>query len=345
MKYVNMFFGTLWRNRLVVAIFIGAYFLFLFVLFPFNDLSNFITSAVAEGTRNQVYVQADQMNVHFLPQPAISAENLTVDIASPPGSRQLGPLEAKWAKVTPGLFSVLFNLPALLKAQAGGLPPEVLAKLSGHIRAEGIWNGDADLSVGSGKKGESGAARSRVSLMLDKINLQQVRQWADLPVPLSGTGSVAAEFLIAPQMEDQPEGDFEMNMSAVKMSTWTDINSGLVLPELKLTDVSAKGRLVGGSLIVEELRFGKSQDPLSGRIKGNMAINFRQQNGMTQALPGQYNFTVELDMNPTVQKALGTFLAVMITPDKKADGSTHYLFRASGQSFAVIPNLTRVSSF
>jgi type II secretion system protein N len=346
----NSAFGWLWRNKLFLGVIVFSTFLFTLWNFPFNDLSDAVTSAVSRATGNQVYVQAEQLNIHLIPQPAVSANNLHVETTMPP-------IEAKWAKVTPGLFSILFSMPTIIKAASGN--PEagqaLGSKLSVDVDAEGVLGGDVSLSMGAGKKGESGKERSRVVLKVDEVNLKDVGQWADLPVNLQGRLELATDMQFSPDMQEQPDGDFELRMSKFNMPAGTvnvpmgEASLPISLPALSLQNVTFKGRMAGGNLIIEEGLFGQSKDPLFGRIKGN--INMRLYPTPQGVVPqfGQYNLTVDLNTNATVQKELGfAFLLLDSAKDPQAGGGAKYLFRASGQGLGMMagpPSITRVSSF
>lgn len=347
MKPINITVGWLWRRKLfLLTIFVSA-FIFTLWSFPFNDLSDAVTSAVARATNNQVYVQAKQLNIHLFPQPAVSADGLRVETTLPP-------VEAKWAKVTPGLFSILFSLPTIMSAAGGDAEAQraVTSKISLNIDAEGVLGGDVAMSLGSGKKGESGADRSRVTMNVDQVNLKEVGNWADLPVSLSGRASMATDMQFSADMQEQPEGEYEVKVAKFEMPAGTiqipmgEASMPLAVPKLTLANVSLRGRMVGGNLIIEEGMFGQSQDPLFGRIKGQVAVRVLP-NGLTQY--GAYNFTVDLTTSASVQKDLGiAFLLFDSAKEPQSNGGAKYLFRASGSGLgmaAAPPSITRVQSF
>ena len=348
MRYPGMLLALIWDNKLFVALTIGFTLLFTVWLFPFNDLSDAVTSAVAKGTNNQIYIQAGQLNIHLLPKPAISANDLKLETALPP-------IEAKWAKVTPGLFSILFSLPTVIKA-ANGNPEagrELSSKISLSINAEGIFGGEASLDVGSGKKGESGVARSRVSMALDEINLKDVQRWADLSVNLQGRANFATDMQFSPDFQEQPEGDYELRVAKFVMPAGTVQvpMQGAVfpvnLPTLTLANVTLKGRMAPGKFIIEEGMFGQSQDPIYGRIKGQFDVRIQQQMGSIQPSFGEYSLTVDLATSAEIQR--DKTLAIAFAPIEGAKtatsgGGAKYTFKASGL-LGAYPNITRIDSF
>jgi len=347
MKPINMVFGWLWRNKLFLLVIMVSAFIFTLWSFPFNDLSDAVTSMVARGTNNQVYVQAKQLNIHLVPQPAVSADGLKVETSFPP-------IEAKWAKVTPGLFSILFSLPTIISAANGNPEAQraVGSKISLNVDAEGVMGGTVDLALGSGSKGEGGGERQRVTLNVDSVNLKEVGNWADLPVTLNGRASFGTDLQFSADMQEQPEGEYQLKVSKFEMPAGTiqvpmgEASMPVAVPKLTLADVTLRGRMVGGQMIIEEGRFGQSQDPLSGRIKGQVAVRVLP-NGMSQF--GAYNFTVDLSTSASVQKDLGiAFLLFDSAKEPQANGGAKYLFKASGAGLgmtAAPPRIDRVQSF
>lgn len=350
MKYPNMLFGWMWRNKLFLTVIFSSAALFFVWSFPFNDLSDAVTNKVAEATGNKVYVQAESLNIHLFPVPAVSADGLRVETVLPP-------VEAKWAKVTPGLFSVLTSIPTIISAARGNFEAanSLGGKISLNVDAEGVLGGNVSLSTGSGSKGESGKARSRVSLTVDEVNLKDVGQWADLPVSLDGRASFATDMQFSQDMQEQPEGDFELKIAKFKMPAGTiNVPMGeavmpVGVPTLTLANVTLRGRMAGGSLIIEEGMFGQSQDPLFGRIKGNIAMRLIQTGQGLAPQFGQYNLTIDLSTSGTVQKDLGiAFILFDKAKEPTANGGAKYLFRASGQGLGMAagpPEITRIPSF
>lgn len=346
----NSFFGMLWRNKLFLVVVVVSTLLFTIWSFPFNDLSDAVTSAVAQATGNQVYVQAEQLNIHLIPQPAVSADRLRVETTMPA-------IEAKWAKVTPGLFSILFSIPTIIKASSGNAEAArtLGSKISLNVDAEGVWGGDVELSMGSGKKGEGGKERSRMALSVDEVNLKEVGQWADLPVNIQGRADFATDLQFSADLQEQPEGDYELKIAKFNMPAGTinvpmgEASFPISLPTLSLQNVTFKGRMVGGNLMIEEGLFGQSKDPLFGRIKGQIAVRFYPTPQGVVPQFGQYNLTVDLNTSATVQKELGfAFLVLDSAKEPQSNGGAKYLFRASGQGLgmaAAPPSITRVSSF
>ncbi|MGE0526057.1 MAG: type II secretion system protein GspN, partial [Bdellovibrionales bacterium] len=250
--------------------------LFFAWLFPFSDLSDMVTSMVAQATGGKVSVQFESLDLHLVPQPAVSATGLRMESSLPA-------LEAQWVKFTPGLLHLLLKLPTTIRAIQGD--PEAGRALASRVGfavdAEGLFGGDLELNVGPGKTSEQGAERSRVSLTVDKVSLNEVEKWADLQVPLRGQATLQTEMNLNPEFKEQPEGDYSVQIkkfsipSTTVMIPFQGANMPVNLPAITLNEVVLRGRLVNGTLFIEEGRFGASQDPLSGRIKGQLGLRLQ----------------------------------------------------------------------
>jgi len=349
---VNYFWallGWIWSRKLFFGVILSSTLLFFAWFFPYSDLSDLVTSTVSTRTNGQVYLQFETMDLHFIPQPAVSATRVSVETALPP-------LEAKWAKFTPHLMGILFSLPTAIKASNGDLEAmrSLNSKLGGSFEAEGLWGGDVSVSVRSGVKSEQGRERSRVSLMLSRVNLGEVQKWSDLPVKMQGQINAESEMNFSLDMQEQPEGEFLVRITkfAIPASTvmvpMGEANLPVNIPSVTLANVLLKGHLNNGTLNIEEGAFGNSKDPISGRIKGQMGMKLQQMGSGVMPLFGSYNLTVELKTSSLIEKELG-FAFLTLSPAKTAtpEGGGHYLFRATGQGIgmAYLPNVMRISSF
>lgn len=340
--------GWIWSRKIYIAVSLGSALFFFVMFFPFNDLSLAISSTVARMTNNQVYVQASQLNFHLIPKPAISATDIEIETALPP-------IKAQWAKFTPGLFSLLFSAPTLIKASGGD--PQAMKDMSSALGmsfdAQGIWGGELELSVGSGKKGERGP-RSRIYLSLEEVNLAEVQRWSQISTAFSGQASFETDILVSPSFEEQPDGEYNIHISKFNLPAGTvsvpmgEATFPISVPHLTLAEVVLKGRLVGGNLVIEQGQFGRPQDPLNGRIKGQLGLRFQPSGQGIVPQFGSYNLTVDLNTSATVQKEL-SFAFFPLEPAKQpvAGGGARYLFRATGQGIgmAYVPNITRINSF
>ena len=219
----------------------------------------------------------------------------------------------------------------------------------GELRLK-FLGGDVDLRLRSGSKSEQGHDRSRVSLALDKLDLGEVQKWTDIPYKITGTLDVDTDIQFAPDMSEQPDGEYQVTMAKFKLPATTVMSplGPVNVPTLTLENVVLKGKLNNGSLIIDEGTFGKAKDPIFGRIKGSLGVRLQAQGPNIFPIFGSYNLSVELNTTQLIEKELG-FAFIMFGSAKTPSpgGGAKYLFRAMGQGIGMeyVPNITRINSF
>ena len=347
MNYFWGFLGWIWSKRKFIFVSLLSALLFFAYFFPFSDLSDVVTSMVAKGSGNQIYLQFDSIDLNLVPAPAVSAKNITVETPTLP------PLVAKWMKVSPSWTSFLFNLWTLKKASSGDAEAanKLPVRLGATIEAEGLLGADVDLRVRPGSASEQGSERSKVSLAVEKLNLAEFQKWSDLPVKLQGQADLDTTVQFVPGFMEQPEGEITLHVARFNLPATTlmiPFGGAMMpvnLPTLTLANVNLKGHLVGGKFFIDEGVFGQSKDPIYGRIKGNLAVRLAAFGPQVQPQFGQYNLTVELNASRAVEKEIGfAFLLFDSAKTTTANGS-RYLFLATGPGFGPPPQITKVNAF
>ena len=349
MNSVYRMIGWIWSRKLFFAIIMTSAAIFFAWMFPFGDLSDVVASRVAEASGGSLYIQFDQLNLHLLPKPAISATNVTVEST-------FSPFLAKWIKFTPGLLDALGSIPTMMKAAGGNAEAAASlgTKIGAAIEAEGVFGGDAQFTLRPGSRGEGGRERSHVSLALDKMNLHELQAWADLPVKMSGSLGLTTDVQFAPDFLEQPEGEYDLKINKLNLPAGTvmvPLNGVLMplnVPLITLANVRFRGRVTGGKFFIEEGSFGQNRDPLYGRIKGNLAIRLQPHGANLQLVLGAYDFSVDLTTTQMIEKELN-FAFFLFGPGKSAlpGGGAHYLFKAQGATFdgGTPPSITRIATF
>lgn len=346
MSYVNAFFGWMWRNKTFFATTLLSAVFFFAWMFPFTDLSDAVTSAIARGSNNAVYAQFDKLDLNVVPLVSVSATGVSADLMNLPT------LSFKYLNLRPAWFSMLFSPLKLIKAARGDMEAQSYAAVLAlsHVRLGGIFKGDVSLDL-SPDKVENGALTARTDLEIDSLDLNEVQDWANLPVKLKGKANADVSMKFDSTMQAQPEGEFNLNVKSFSLPASTvmipmgEASMPVNLPTLTLANVVFKGRLVGGNLILEEGIFGASGDPVYGKIKGQIGIHFINAGGQMIPQIGSYNFRVDMNSTKAVEKEIGiAFLLFDSAKTPTATGS-RYLFQASGQGLGGVPSITRLSTF
>ncbi len=346
MKYINGFVGWVWSKKSFFATALVSAVLFFAWMFPFSDLSDAVTSAVARGSNNQVYVQFDSLDLNVVPLVSAAAHGVSADLLSLPT------LSIKYLSIRPAWFSLLFSPLKIIKAARGDMEAQAYAGMLAlsHVRLNGIFGGDINVDL-SPDKVEGGSVTTRTDLELDNLDLSQLQDWAELPVKMKGKANAEFAMKINPSMQEQPEGEFNLSVKKFSLPASTvmipmgEASMPLNLPTLTLANVLFKGRLVGGNLILEEGQFGSNGDPVYGRIKGQIAIRIQNMGGQMVPQIGSYNFSVDMSSTKAVEKEIGIAFLLFDQAKTPTPTGSRYLFRAQGQGIGGVPSITRLSSF
>ena len=92
---------------------------------------------------------------------------------------------------------------------------------------------------------------------------------------------------------EQPEADITIHAEKFELpaQTFNSMMGPINIPDLRLSSLDLKGKLVNGRLTFEDGRIGHEGDDIHGSIKGGIAMVMRSQ-GSPQM--GPYSFDVDL---------------------------------------------------
>jgi type II secretion system protein N len=317
MERVIQLFRMLKENKGRIAVMLMSAIVFLLVLFPFDDLSDLISSQVSKVTNNSVYLQFDRLKMSLFPQPGMKLDNVFIEAARVPA------ITTSELVITPSISGLIQQKPF------------------GHVSAKGFLKGDVDLQVSKGSRSDNGVERQKVELKVKKMSLHDLRELANLPVLLKGQLSLETTALADLSFQEQPEVELTLNINQFELPP-SNVNTPmgpLTLPDLKISSVELKGRLAAGRFIIETGTIGKSSDELSGTIKGNIGLTINNNGGRFAPQVGAYNFDIDLKTKRTFQDRAALFLTFIDgfkTP--LADGS-QYKFKVSATNPMMPPQI------
>lgn len=275
----------------------GKFFLFLFftvvfvlVLFPLDDLGDLVSSQVAKLTHDSIYVRFDKMGISIVPQPGMQLKQVYIETAT------LAPLSAQELTLSP-------SIPGLLQQ-----------KPFGHFSARGFLKGGVDVRVGSGKRSDNGVERYGLDINLANFSLPEIRRILNLSVPLRGQISLdLANGQVDPTFTEQPETDILLKVDRFELpnSNLQTPMGPVNLPELKLGQISLKGRLSSGRLVITEGLIGREGDELTGTIKGNLGLTMVAQSGTLIPVLGSYSVDLDLKVKKSFLDKAAFFLSLL----------------------------------
>lgn len=269
---------------------VASTFAFIFLLFPFDDLTDLASAQIALQTQNRVFAQFEGLDVSLLPTLGAEATQAHIEAAGVPF-----PIKAETVRVYPSLFALLKN------------------SLEGQLELEGFYNGRVDVRLKGAGQSDRGTPRQTLVFDTENIQIGSLIEAANLSLPLSirgllklqSTGTLDLGFTEQPTVEaDLGLTQFQSQPFSVDLQ-----GMGLSVPGLKLSEVVIKAKLSNGQLELEQVRLGKAGDDLQMTVKGRWAVSL--QPGGRPVL-GQYNFDIDLTPSAGFLRSGGSdFLTIL----------------------------------
>lgn len=319
MNYLIRFFRFIKNNFGKIFLTLLFFIVFIVMLFPLGDLSDFISSKVSTLTGNQVYLQFDKLHINPL-STSIGMENVLLE-----------------TKTIENL--TITNLTA---------KPSVLALISkkpgGQLTAEGVLSGNATIKVSpSAVKDKADNPKSNVEISLEKISLKDLRRTLSLSLPISGTMNMNAQALVDLAFTEQPDGDLTATIQKFELAggniNLQDMGS-LNLPEIKFSSVDLKSKFQAGKLTIDNMRLGTAADDLSGTLKGDLNLVIQNINGQMFPVVNGYNLSVDLIAKPSFKDRASFFLSFIDRFQVADPAGTRYKFKLVSMSPGAPPQMT-----
>lgn len=289
----------------------------LFLLFPFDDLSDLISSQVSKLTNNSVYLQFEKLRLSLIPQPGLEMTQVYVE------SPQTPAISVNELEIAPSISGLIQQKPY------------------GSISAKGLLKGNVSIQLKKGTKTENGIERQRIEVSAKEISLSDLRAMANLPVLLKGQINLETVAQADLTFQEQPDVDLDLIVNKFELPP-SNVNTPmgpLTLPDLKLSTVELKGRLAAGRFIIETGTIGKPGDELFGTIKGNIALNIINRGGTFGHQIGAYNFEIDLKAKKPFQERAALFLSFIDGYKTPTSEGAQYKFKVSATNPMMPPNI------
>ncbi len=299
-------------------------------LFPYDDLSDYLTLLVTQQTQSNVYLQFDGLSFGLMPQLGIKMDNVLVESVYAPT------LSMKTLGFAPKM-SLLFGSTA------------------GKLKAYGLFGGDATIDLSSSSELDVNNEMG-VEINLEDVALKDLSKFLkksfDFPVSMSGQTQVDSLLHIDPTFKKQPKGSVEIKIKDLDIPS-SNISIGpanmkmsMAFPALKLTNLVIEGNINDGKLFIKEGQIGDPKNDLHGKVTGD--IFFEVQRGGRLKMGG-YDLKINLNVSENLKRQLGTVLGFVdiyqgIGDKYKFDSlrGVRYSMRLTARSMQTPP---RVSAF
>lgn len=303
------------KGKLFVMFFSAT--VFLFLLFPFDDLSDLISSQVSKLSNNSVYVQFERLKMSFLPTPGVKMDQVYIESIRTPA------LSAQELVITPSVSGLIQQKPY------------------GMVTAKGLLKGDVTVNMSKGARSDNGVERHKIEVSAKKVSLHDLRELANLPVLLKGQLNLQTTALADLTFQEQPDMDLDLTINQFELPP-SNVNTPmgpLTLPDLKLSTVELKGRLSAGRFIIETGTIGKPGDELQGTVKGNIGINIQNRGGAFSQQIGAYTFDIDLKAKKSFQDRAALFLTFIDGFKTSTAEGAQYKFKVSATNPLMPPSI------
>lgn len=308
-------------QKLKIALFFVFFGLFAIIMFPYNDLGDVVTAKVLAATQNAIYLQFSDLKPSFFPQPGLKLVGVTVD------TPVVQSLKAHQLTISPKITSFLAFKPGI------------------NLAAEGIFNGNANVSVSLPGFTIQKGSKAKVQASTENLDVAEIMKTLKVPIELGGSLSLETEDLeIDPTNLQQTSGQVAVTIKNPKLGIMT-LNTPLgplPLPPLAVSSMDLKAQARKGTVQIERFALGKSGDEISATARGQ----FDLKNSEYFGLPiGAYDFSIELEIQSALETKLGVIWSTLesfIDTYKRASGpgKKSFAFRVSSQSPLTPPKVS-----
>ncbi len=307
------------KKFLMVIVFTALFFV---ILFPFDDLSDLMTTKISELSGGSVYVQTDSLGIHWLPNPGVKLSSVLLQLTNLPN------ISTDELTLSPSFLS-------LLKGSLGA-----------DATAKGLLKGNVDISYEEAEKNKQGSRNHKIKLAANDIALSSlssfIRELNIGDFKLAGAMNLNGQAKIDPSLEEQPIGKVEASLKNFVFPTYVIYMGGAPmfnLPELKFKKSSLKSAMAEGKLQIDDLSLGDDKDDLSCKLQGDIAIKLAK--GRPTPDLGAYNFKVELKVQQKFYDQNSVLFALINSSFKKPfPGGQKFSFKISGDNFMAPPRMT-----
>jgi len=304
-KFFSFFKNILANHKSKIFTTLASAIVFIYLLFPFNDLGDFVGNKISAVTQGSLSVGFDTLDVGLLP-PGLKLQNVSIDSAYAPS------ITSKVLRLSP-------NLAALF-----------MFKMGFSAKAEGLFGGDVSVSHRETDKiKDSTMRRQKVAVDLSNVSLDELSKTFSTAVPLKGSLSGITILDIDPTFTEQPSGKINLNISDLKVVEGIIAQMGLQIPGIDLKTGSLEGTLEKGNLSISKLALGSSSSEVA--ITGQGQVSVKIQNSGLGMAPNvsNYDLNLKIQLTEAGKAKLATYLP-FIAGFKVTENQ--YSIRIAGQS-------------
>lgn len=262
---------------------IGFAIVFAALIFPYDDLADLATAKVSEATANQVYLQFDGMNLNFVPI-GVGLEEVAIETTSLPA------IKARSINVSPWLLGA------------------ITGKQGAAVDVAGLFGGAISADFKEGDKTSGGDRFKTIAIDASALKLPEVsnflRDGGMFSLNLQGAADLTTDLVIDPKFSTQPKGELGFSIKSFtfpSQSMALSMAPGMPpmqvpLPEIRFGTTKLAAKLDNGSLQISELTFGGDPKGLSGKVTGELGLQFRGGPAGVQPMVSTYDLRISVKL-------------------------------------------------
>ena len=274
-----------YQKKKIFFLLVSTVFCFI-LLFPFDDLSDFITVKISETTGDNLYLQFDKLSFSLIPQPGIKMNQVVVESSYAPT------IKVKELAVSPKISSLVSGKPG------------------GVVKSSGFFGGQIMIDFGPSRELNLDQPETGVVLAMDELNLKELSQFLQkankLPLSFSGKTNIQSKLhLDLPGFKEQPKGDFKIHIQKFKIpASRIPLGPGLdfPLPQLIFKEIKLMAKIDDKKLTITEGKIGNKKDNFNGSITGDIFIDIKPGFRLKE---GGYDLKLNLNISHTLKEQLG----------------------------------------
>ncbi|MCC6278591.1 MAG: type II secretion system protein GspN [Oligoflexia bacterium] len=304
------------KSKMVLCF--GLYLVFLYFMFPFNDLGDKVATMINQASGGQVVLSFETMDASLFPQVGITMSE--VEVTTPFFPK----LSTQSLSLSPSILSLILLKPGV------------------NASAEGLLGGQTDLTIKyAGNNSQKKPSKIAFDSSLDDLQLKELVNFMQSSVKVSGkiSGSASGDF--DTEFVDQPNSSIEIQGEKIVLADSQIMTTfgPLALPAMNLGDVNLESKMDKGSMEISKLTLGKPGSEFYANITGKIELRAERAGPQVGLRPGNYDFKVQLQFNEALKQKLSLFLGFIGGYNV---GANNYAFRAIGSGFYSPPQLSRI---
>ena len=300
-------------HKLKILVMIISAMVFFVLLFPFSDISLFVSNFIARSTRNQIVLQFEDLALKLLPSPGFQMSQVVIS--------------------TPFVSGLRVDKMIIIPAASS-----IFGRIGVTAELNGVMGGNLEFFVKVLEQTDQGDITLDTYIRTQSISINEFLQIVSPELNIDGLLNFQAEGQLDSSFEVQP--DFKVktqtqNFNLQALSVPTPIGP-FPVPAIALKGITMRANLKEGQLQIENLELGQEGDDIVGQINGFVDLQIRKRMNKTQFLPGNYNLACRITFKSHLENHFKALLNVLNLSEHKK-GNT-YSFRIRGNP-SQIPNV------